>query len=66
MACGGENVTTFQEAGGKNAMYTSQTAVAEFIEAIGIWIEESMLKCLHKTTFYSIMADECISYTFFH
>ena len=61
MACGGEDLKTFLESAGKNAMYTSRIAVTEFIEAIGTWVEESLLKHLHvhQAPFYSIMADEC-------
>ena len=59
MACGGEDLKTFLESAGKNAMYTSQIAVTEFIEALGTWAEESLLKHLHQAPFYSIMADEC-------
>ena len=35
VACGGEDLKTFLETAGKNAMYTSQIAVTEFIEALG-------------------------------
>ena len=34
-------------------------AVVEFVEALGIWVEESLLKHLHNASNYSIMADEC-------
>ena len=47
------------ESVGKNAMYTSRIAVTEFIEALGTWIEESLLKYLQQAPFCSIMADEC-------
>ena len=40
-------------------MYTSRIAVTEFIEALGTWVEAYLLKHLHQTPFYSIMADEC-------
>ena len=59
MACDGEDLKTFLESGGKNAMYTSRIAVTEFIEALGTWVEESLIKHLHQATFYSIMADKC-------
>ena len=58
-AYGGEDLKIFLESAGKNAMYTSQIAVTEFIEALGTWIEESLLKYLHQASFCSIMADEC-------
>ena len=62
VACGGEDLKTFLESAGKNAMYTSRIAVTEFIEALGTWVEESLLKHLHQVPFYSIMADECTDF----
>ena len=59
VACGGEDFKTFLESAGKNTMYTSRIAVTEFIEALGTWVEESLLKHLHQAPFYSIMAEEC-------
>ena len=59
VACGGEDLKTYLESAGKNAMYTSRIAVTEFFEALGTWVEESLLKHLHQAPFYSIMADEC-------
>ena len=60
VAYGGEDLKTFLEYAGKNAMYTSRIAVTEFIEALGTWAEEeSLLKHLHQAPFSSIMADEC-------
>ena len=47
MACDGEDLETSLESGGKNAMYISRIAVTEFIEALGTWVEESLLKHLH-------------------
>ena len=55
----GGDLKTFLESAGKNTMYTSRIAVTEFIEALGTWVEESLLKQLHQAPFYSIMADEC-------
>ena len=59
MACGGGDLKIFLESACKNAMYTSRIAITEFIEALGTWLEVSLLKHLHQATFYSIMADEC-------
>ena len=59
VACGREDLKTFLESAGKNAMYTSRIAVTGFIEALGTWVEESLFKHLHQAPFYSIMADEC-------
>ena len=34
-------------------------AVVEFLDAIGTWVEETLLKRLRQAPYYSIMADEC-------
>ena len=57
--CGGEELRLFVERAGRNATYTSKDAVVEFVEAIGQWIEESLLKYLHQAQYFSLMADEC-------
>ncbi len=54
MSCGGENLKYFMEKAGRNAIYPSDIAVV-----VGTWIEESMLKRLHKAFYYSIVADKC-------
>ena len=39
-------------------------AVVEFVNALGTWVEESLLKQLHNVPyFFSIMADECTDVT---
>jgi hypothetical protein len=40
-------------------VYTSHVAVVEFMEALGTWVEESLLKRLRQASCFSIMADEC-------
>ena len=47
----------------RNAVYTSQGAVVDFIEALGKWVEESVLNRLQKASYYSIMADKCTDIT---
>ena len=37
--------------------------MVDFIEALGKWVEESVLKRLQKASYYSIMADECTDIT---
>ena len=37
---------------GGNAMYASKMAVVEFVNALGTWVEESLLKWLHKAPFF--------------
>ena len=38
-------------------------ALVEFVKALGTWVEESLLKRLHKAPLFSIMADECTDVT---
>ena len=40
-------------------MYTSHIAAVEFMEALGTWVEEFLLKHLHQASCFRIMADEC-------
>ena len=60
VCCGGQDLKTILETTGKKAQYTSRIVVAEFLEALETWVEESILKRIHQAPFYSIMADECI------
>ena len=59
VSCGGEPLKQFMDKAKRNAMYTSHIAVVQFMEALGTWVEESLLKRLHKAPFFSVMADEC-------
>ena len=36
-----------------------KSGVVEFIESLGTWVEQSILKRLQKAAMYSLMADEC-------
>ena len=63
VACGGEDLKYFMGKTGKNATYSSRTAVVEFVEVIGTWVEESLLKRIQRAPYYSIMADECVDIT---
>ena len=56
---GGESLKIFLETAGKKAQYTSKVANVEFLNAIGTWVEETLLKQLCQAPYYSIMADEC-------
>ena len=38
-------------------------AVVDFVNALGTWVEESLLKRLHKAPFFNMMADECTDVT---
>ena len=43
----------------RNAIYTSQGAVVDFIEALATGVEEPILKRLQKASVSSVMADKC-------
>ena len=57
--CGIQQLKQYLETAPRNATYTSRVAVVEFIESLGTWVEESILKRLQKAAMYSLMADEC-------
>ena len=63
VSCGAEDLRRFLERAGKNASYTSKIAVVEFVEAVGLLAEESLLKCLYQASNFSIMAVECTDVT---
>ena len=56
---GSQQLKQYLETAPRNATYTSRVAVVEFIESLGTWVEESILKRLQKAAMYSLMADEC-------
>ena len=49
----------FPEKAGKNATYTSKDAAVDFIETIGLWVEECLLKRLRPAHCFRFLADEC-------
>ena len=51
MSCGGVALQTFLDRAGGNATYTSKMGIVEFVNALGTWVEESLLKRLHKASF---------------
>ena len=63
VACGGQDLKVFIENAARNAVYTSRGAVVEFIEALGTWVQESILRRIQEAPVYSIMADECTDIT---
>ena len=63
VSCGAEDLRRFLERAGKNARYMSEIAVVEFVEAVGLWAEESLQKHLHQASNFSIMAEECMDVT---
>ena len=42
--CGSQQLKQYLETAPRNATYTSRVAVVEFIESLGTWVEESILK----------------------
>ena len=59
VSCGGEDIKYFLENAGRNARYISHITVVEFVESLGVWVEESLLKHLQQASYYNVMADEC-------
>ena len=52
LSCGGKTLQTFLDRARENATHTSKIAVVEFVNALGTWVEESLLKWLHKAPFF--------------
>ena len=40
VSCGGKDLEEFVRKAAKNASYTSTDAVTDFVEAIGVWVDE--------------------------
>ena len=60
VSCGVRELQVFVENASRNAVYTSQGAEVDFIEALGTWVKEVyFLKRLQKASVFSVMADEC-------
>ena len=63
VSCGGEDLKQFTERSERNATYTSTDSITDFVEALGLWVDESLLEALRRADFYSLMADECTDIT---
>jgi hypothetical protein len=59
VSCGGKDLDEFVRQASKNASYTSSDAVTDFLEAIGIWVDESLVTQLLDAQYFSLLADEC-------
>lgn len=57
VSCGGDYLKQFLESTGRNATYSSKDVVTDFIEAIGQWVEESLLENLLQAPYFSICTD---------
>ena len=44
VSCGAQDLQVFLENASKHSVYTSHGAVVNFIEALGMWSEERVLK----------------------
>ena len=63
VSCGTRELQVFIENASKNAVYTSRGAVVDFIETLGTWVKESILKRLQRASVFCVMADECTDIT---
>ena len=59
MSCGARELQISIENASRNAVYTSQGAVVDFIFVLRTWVEESILKRLPKALVFNVMADAC-------
>ena len=60
VSCGGKDLEEFVRKAAKNASYTSTDAVTDFVEAIGVWVDELQVNRVRNAPFFSLMADECV------
>ena len=58
--CDGKDNDDFVSKATKNASYSSTDAVAGFVEAIGIWVNELQNSQVCNAPFFSLMADKCV------
>ena len=59
VSCGGKHLEEFVQRAARNASYTSSDAVTDFLEAIGVCVDELQINQLLGAPFFSLMADEC-------
>ena len=60
VSCGGKDLEEFVRKAGKNASYTSTDAATDFVEAIGVWVDELQVNRVRNAPFFSLMADMCV------
>ena len=60
VSCGGKDLEEFVRKAAKNASYTSTDAVTDFVEAMGVWVDELQVNRVRNAPFFSLMADECV------
>ena len=57
---GGKYFEEFVLKSAKNASYTSTDAVTDFVEAIGVWVDELQVNRVCNVPFFGLMAGECV------
>ena len=57
--CGAQPLSDIAKEAADNATYRSASTVIGFIEAIGVWVEEGLIRRLQQAPYYTLMADEC-------
>ena len=53
VSCGGKDLEEFVRKAAKNASYTSTDAVTDFVEAIGVWVDELQVNRVRNAPFFS-------------
>ena len=61
VSCGWNDLEEFVRKAAKNASYTSTDAVTDFVEAIGVWVDELQVNRVRNAPFFSLTADECVN-----
>ena len=64
VSCGRKDLEEFVRKTAKNASYTSTDAVTDFVEAIGVWVDELQVNRVRNAPFFSLMADECVDVSY--
>ena len=52
VSCGGKDLEEFVRKAAKNASYTSTDAVTDFVEAIGVWVDELQVNRVRNAPFF--------------
>ncbi len=58
-SCAGKDLEEFVCRAAKNASHTSSDAITDFMEAIGVLVDELQVNRLLDAPFFRLMADEC-------
>ena len=61
VSCGRKDLEEFVRKTAKNASYTSTDAVTDFVEAIGVWVDELQVNRVRNALLFSLMAYECVN-----